>query len=133
MASDKVRASGGGFRVALSYLSYRLLDPSFTSRCFLPAMPEPSSKKRRIDSNVPAKQDSFSEILQQLEAEGDMSGGERKPTAAFSVAHSTDHIETSAAWPRPTLVAIEAKKQSIGELWYLDHDVQFPDPSFSAN
>ena len=36
---------------------------------------EPSLKKRKLDSTSIAKQDSFSEILQQLEAEGDITGG----------------------------------------------------------
>jgi hypothetical protein len=79
-------------------------------------MKEPSNKKRRLDSNALAKQDSFSEILQQLEAEGDMSGGVSAPLIrVINLTHAIDHIETSAAWPRPALEATDPKKHSIGE------------------
>lgn len=42
-------------------------------------MVEPSSKKRRLEVNgkgILSKQESFSAVLQQLEAEEDASGGE---------------------------------------------------------
>ena len=73
---------------------------------------EPSLKKRKLDSTSIAKQDSFSEILQQLEAEGDITGG---MMAVCDKANHEDHIETSAAWPRPALKALNVKTDPISK------------------
>ncbi|WWD22492.1 DNA polymerase delta catalytic subunit [Kwoniella shandongensis] len=63
-------------------------------------MVEPTSKKRKLEPGQGlVKQDSFSAVLQQLEAEEDASG---------------DSIETSAAWPRPAVPPINIKQDSIG-------------------
>nr|XP_031863513.1 DNA polymerase delta catalytic subunit [Kwoniella shandongensis]KAA5530585.1 DNA polymerase delta catalytic subunit [Kwoniella shandongensis] len=62
-------------------------------------MVEPTSKKRKLEPGQGlVKQDSFSAVLQQLEAEEDASG---------------DSIETSAAWPRPAVPPINIKQDSI--------------------
>lgn len=47
-------------------------------------MVEPSHKKRKLDGDSLAKQDSFSDILQQLEAEGDITGGEHCFFSSFT-------------------------------------------------
>jgi hypothetical protein len=39
-------------------------------------MVEPTNKKRKVETVVLSKQDSFSQVLQQLEAEEDSSRGE---------------------------------------------------------
>ncbi|EIW67930.1 DNA polymerase delta subunit 1 [Tremella mesenterica] len=64
-------------------------------------MVEPSSKKRKVETNGHAplkKQESFSSVLQQLEAEEDAGG---------------ESIETSAAWPRPPLPRLRPQTDSI--------------------
>ncbi len=67
-------------------------------------MVEPQSKKRRLESlgAKPSlgKQESFSEMLEQLEAEED---------------GSDDHIETSSAWPRPAAPRLDPVKDSVSE------------------
>ncbi|WVQ62616.1 uncharacterized protein L199_000763 [Kwoniella botswanensis] len=69
-------------------------------------MVEPTNKKRKIEpvnghghgQPALAKQESFSAVLEQLEAEEDASG---------------DSIETSAAWPRPAAPRLNTQTESI--------------------
>ncbi|KAI9635703.1 putative delta DNA polymerase [Dioszegia hungarica] len=64
-------------------------------------MSEPINKKRKLQvngSNGIVKQESFSDILMQLEAEEDASG---------------DNIETDKAWPRPAVPNFDRKTDSI--------------------
>lgn len=73
-------------------------------------MVEPTNKKRKIDQPL-AKQDSFSAVLQQLEAEEDASGGGFP--SLWTVSLTLDSIETSTAWPRPPVRAFDPKHDSI--------------------
>ncbi|KAK4688039.1 DNA polymerase delta subunit 1, partial [Tremellales sp. Uapishka_1] len=64
-------------------------------------MVEPTHKKRKlaINGHPPlGKQESFSDVLQQLEAEED---------------NSEDSIETSAAWPRPAAPRLDVMKDAL--------------------
>ncbi|WVR03623.1 hypothetical protein IAU60_000616 [Kwoniella sp. DSM 27419] len=66
-------------------------------------MVEPTNKKRKLgvnghDQPALAKQESFTAVLEQLEAEEDASG---------------DSIETSAAWPRPAAPRLNVKTDAI--------------------
>ncbi|WWC66861.1 uncharacterized protein I206_100768 [Kwoniella pini CBS 10737] len=67
-------------------------------------MVEPTNKKRKLEpinghgQPALAKQESFSAVLEQLEAEEDASG---------------DSIETSAAWPRPAAPKLNTQRDSI--------------------
>ena len=82
-------------------------------------------KRRRIDSDDPKslvkKQASFSDVLQQLEAEEDASGG---MFVTIFVSHSinldhslaADDIETASAWPRPKVTAFDRRKDPISQL-----------------
>ena len=78
-------------------------------------MIEPSTKKRKVESNGHSSlvdQSSFSDVLQQLEAE-DASGGEFARCFSELMSYK-DHIETSAAWPRPGAPRIDCAIDSIG-------------------
>ena len=78
------------------------------------------TKKRKLEVNghgvegdkpALAKQESFTEILQQLEAEEVSNGGGSSAGWPLTV----DHIETSAAWPRPDVGQLDPRRASIGE------------------
>ncbi|AFR94130.2 DNA polymerase delta subunit 1 [Cryptococcus neoformans C23] len=65
------------------------------------AIQEPIIKKRKLDTPLHKEleaQPSFTEVLEQLEAEEDAAG---------------DSIETSAAWPRPPVPPFDDKKETI--------------------
>jgi DNA polymerase delta subunit 1 len=81
-------------------------------------MQEPISKKRKLDPNghVPlVKQESFSEVLQQLEAEEDASGGMSNDQVHSELMTCVDHIETGKAWPRPEVPRLQPSKNAIGQ------------------
>lgn len=80
---------------------------------------EPTTKKRKLD--IPSQkgleaQPSFTEVLEQLEAEEDAAGSEYLPVkldTAVANWYSVDSIETSASWPRPPVLPFDAEKETI--------------------
>ena len=83
-------------------------------------MVAPSNKRKKVDDHgqVPlTKQESFTQVLEQLEAEEDATGGECSDQLRLSNTDYLDlgdHIETSGAWARPPLETIHVKTDSIG-------------------
>ena len=76
------------------------------------AIAEQANKKRRLEPASVSRQESFSDLLTQLEAEEDASEGELLPGPGAQLTRA-DSIETSNAWPRPPVPRYDAKKDPI--------------------
>lgn len=82
-------------------------------------MSEPISKKRKLQvngSNGIQRQESFSDLLMQLEAEEDAGGGTSSISSTGGHTDVSDNIESDKAWPRPALLPSDPKKDSISML-----------------
>lgn len=91
--------------------------PSSSFPHFSAYMTQPLPKKRRLDRNgqPQPEQQSFADVLQQLEAEDENDASTlRSEIVNVPLLTQADSIETSAAWPRPDPPLVNPSVDTLG-------------------